>query len=390
MSTLLRKSEKWVRKWATAAWLVGVFLLSCHALQARSDEVQSPQVERGKQLYEFYCYQCHGYSGNANTVAARFLDPKPRNFSRADPRVLTRERMLSAVRTGRAGTAMTSFSRVLTTEDMAAVIDYVATQLMSTDRHDLRYHTAENGWSNHQRYEFAFEFASGDLPISTPWEWLSPRQRIGKNLFLSACITCHEASSVDGDPLQWELRAVSYPRSTDTCLDCHAARPRELLPPTGATQNAIDLKGESHAPPVDLAASPFLAHAQPQQDAALSEAQARGKAVFLANCAFCHAADGSGRNWIGSFLQPRPRDLRRDYFFGMTSGSDLIEVIRDGIPGTSMPAWKNVLTERETHDLVDFLEIDANQPAESAPRAAMQSAQSDDALPQWIKRAVNH
>ena len=380
VNTLLRKPENRVRKRARAAWLVGVFLLMCHTLQARSDEVQSSQVERGKQLYEFYCYQCHGYSGNANTVAARFL---------ADPRVLTRERMLSVVRTGRAGTAMTSFSRVLTAEDMAAVIDYVATQLISTDKRDLRYHTAENGWSNHQRYELAFEFALGKLPISTPWERLGPRQRIGKNLFLSACITCHEASSLDGDPLQWELRAVSYPRSTDTCVDCHAARPRELLPLTGATQNAIGLKGESSAPSGNFTASPLLTHTQPQQDTALSEAQVRGKAVFLANCAFCHAADGSGRNWIGSFLQPRPRDLRRDYF-GTKSGSELIKVIRDGISGTSMPAWKNVLTEREIHDLVDFLAIDAHLPAASAPGAAMKSTQSDDALPQWIKRPVNH
>jgi mono/diheme cytochrome c family protein len=74
----------------------------------------------------------------------------------------------------------------------------------------------------------------------------------------------------------------------------------------------------------------------------------------------------------------------------MTSGSDLIEVIREGIPGTSMPAWKNVLTEKEIHDLVSFLAIDTHLPAESGPRAAMQPAQSDHALPQWIKRPVNH
>ena len=174
------------------------------------------------------------------------------------------------------------------------------------------------------------------------------------------------------------------------CLDCHAARPPELLPLTGATPDAISLTGESRIAPIGLSASPFLAHAQPQPDAALSKAQTRGKALFLANCAFCHAADGSGRNWIGSFLEPRPRDLRRNHFPGMTSGSNLIEVIRHGVPGTSMPVWRNTLTEREIRDLVDFLGIDANQPTESAPELPPQSPQSDDAVPQWIKRAPDH
>ncbi len=390
MSIQARQSARRVRKRVKTAWLCGLILLSLYALQARSDSSQSPQVGRGKQLYEFYCYQCHGYSGNANTVAARFLDPKPRNFSRSDPRVLTRERMLSAIRTGRPGTAMTSFSRVLTAEDMAAVIDYVTTELMSKERRDLRYHSAENGWNNHQRYEPAFDFVLGNVPVNTPWKQLSPRQRIGKNLFLSACITCHEANASQPGPLEWSPRAVSYPRSTDTCLDCHAARPPELLPPTGATQNALRHTAESQVSAIDLAVSPYLAHAQPQPDAGLSEAQTRGKALFLANCAFCHAADGSGRNWIGSFLEPRPRDLRRNYFPGITSGSDLIEVIRHGIPGTSMPAWKNALTEEEITDLVDFLQIGSSQPAKSTQSAAIPSTQYDHTVPRWIRRAVTH
>lgn len=375
-----------VRKRVKAIWVFGLILWSLHVLHAKSENLQSKNEARGKQLYEFYCYQCHGYSGNADTVAARFLDPKPRNFSRSDPRVLTREKMLSAVRAGRPGTAMTSFSRVLTSEDMAAVIDYITAELMSEQRQDLRYHSAENGWSDHQRYEPAFDFVLGKIPVNTPWKRLSPRQRIGKELFLSACITCHEASASHPDPLQWSPRAVSYPRSTDTCLDCHAARPPELLPPTGAKRDSIGLTGESYLAPVDLASSPYLAHAQPQTDAPLSEAQTRGKALFLANCAFCHAADGSARNWIGSFLEPRPRDLRRNHFPGMTSGSDLIEVIRHGIPGTSMPAWKGALTERDIEDLVDFLEINTGRSPASVPNAAIQPLQGDRTVPKWIRR----
>jgi hypothetical protein len=55
-----------------------------------------------------------------------------------------------------------------------------------------------------------------------------------------------------------------------------------------------------------------------------------------------------------------------------------------------MPSWKNVLTEKETNDLVEFLAIDANHPTEPVARAAARLTQSGGANPQWIKRVVNH
>ncbi|UCH46600.1 MAG: c-type cytochrome [Betaproteobacteria bacterium] len=346
-------------------------------------------LDRGKSLYEFYCYQCHAYSGNANTVAATYLTPKPRDFSRTDPALLSREQMLDAVRAGKPGTAMTSFARVLSSGDMAAVVDYVRSNLMGSQRPELAYHTPANGWEDHQRYEPAFVFALGTVPIDTAWEELSPKQRIGRKLFLSACITCHEPRRVDNEPLKFEPRAVSYPRSTDTCIDCHAGRPRELLPLSKARPNALTGNKGAESLPNFLEASPYLIHGRPKQVQNLSESELRGKELFLAHCAFCHAADGSSKNWIGSFLEPRPRELRPEHISNTKSSSYLRAVIRDGIPGTSMPSWKNVLTERETNDLVEFLAIDAGHPVEPVAREAAQSTQSGGAAPQWIKSVVN-
>jgi cytochrome c oxidase cbb3-type subunit 3 len=371
-------------KWVRAAC---IFVFSLYTSATSAEE---SQLEQGKSLYEFYCYQCHAYSGNANTVAATYLNPKPRDFTRANSSRLTREQMLRAVQHGKPGTAMTSFARVLSSEDMAAVVDYVRSNLMGSQRPELAYHTLANGWENHQRYESAFVFALGTVPIDTAWEDLSPKQRIGRQLFLSACITCHESRRVNNEPLKFEPRAVSYPRSTDTCIDCHAARPRELLPFSAARPNALTDNKGAESPPRNLGASPYLKHGRPKLEKNLSESELRGKELFLANCAFCHAADGSSKNWIGSFLEPRPRELRAGQISDTKSSSYLRAVIRDGIPGTSMPGWKNVLTEKETNDLVEFLSIDANHPVEPVARAAVDSKQSGEAAPQWIKRAVNH
>ena len=73
------------------------------------------------------------------------------------------------------------------------------------------------------------------------------------------------------------------------------------------------------------------------------------------SCAACHAADGTGKNWIGTFLQPHPRDLTDSDFMTGMSVERLSHVIRDGLPGTSMPAWKSVLTDTQIDAVVRYI-----------------------------------
>jgi cytochrome c oxidase cbb3-type subunit 3 len=70
------------------------------------------ELELGRKIYNFRCYYCHGYSGNARTLAATFLTPKPVDFTSISPNNLSRERMMQSIQTGRPGTAMMSFASV--------------------------------------------------------------------------------------------------------------------------------------------------------------------------------------------------------------------------------------------------------------------------------------
>ena len=72
-------------------------------------------------------------------------------------------------------------------------------------------------------------------------------------------------------------------------------------------------------------------------------------------CSNCHAADGTGNNWIGSFMQPHPRDLTQAENVADVSREQLRNVIISGLPGTSMPAWGNVLTATEINNLITYL-----------------------------------
>ncbi|MBF0283556.1 MAG: cytochrome c [Magnetococcales bacterium] len=89
--------------------------------------------------------------------------------------------------------------------------------------------------------------------------------------------------------------------------------------------------------------------------AGLTASEQRGEALYQANCAFCHAADGTGRNWIGSFLEPHPRDLTQPEFMGGMPPGRLKQVIREGLPGTSMPAWGGVLSADQINDVTEYI-----------------------------------
>jgi cytochrome c oxidase cbb3-type subunit 3 len=106
--------------------------------------------------------------------------------------------------------------------------------------------------------------------------------------------------------------------------------------------------GQPNTPPVDAvsSASVYAKHEVAPKVEGLTAQQRRGGTLFQSNCAFCHGADGTGKNWIGQFMQPKARDLTQ-YTAQTMPASRLRAVIREGLDGTSMPAWKHVLTAAE-------------------------------------------
>ncbi|MGP0066062.1 MAG: c-type cytochrome [Isosphaeraceae bacterium] len=97
-----------------------------------SPEVSPAHLKQGAALYERYCIQCHGVTGDGNGVAAAYLIPKPRDYRRGIFKFTSttygskplREDLLRTVRRGVRGTSMPSFS-LLPPGDLEAVVDYV-------------------------------------------------------------------------------------------------------------------------------------------------------------------------------------------------------------------------------------------------------------------------
>ncbi len=304
-------------------WLAALFAAFAAYSSAAAD------TERGREIYNFRCYFCHGYSGDARTLAASYLSPPPTAFVAAEPADFDVARVVDVLRHGKPGTAMKSFAGILPEADLVAVAAFVVDEFVRGKRPNTRYHTAENGWPDHERYRLAFPFARGEIPLSRPWEELSPEEEAGKRLYLGSCVSCHDRGAAAPDPVTWDARPLSYPRNNFSLA----------------------------APPVDAmaSASPYAIHDRIPRVGRLRPAEKRGERLFQGNCAFCHGADGSGKNWIGQFLEPHPRNLTDPAFMAATSRQAVARSIREGLPGTSMPAWKSVLNERQISDIVAYL-----------------------------------
>jgi DMSO reductase family type II enzyme heme b subunit len=73
-----------------------------------------------------------------------------------------------------------------------------------------------------------------------------------------------------------------------------------------------------------------------------------GKELYAEKCALCHGDSGKGDGPAAELLDPRPRDFTAGkYKIRSTEGElpsddDLFRVISEGMPGTSMPAWREV------------------------------------------------
>jgi mono/diheme cytochrome c family protein len=84
-----------------------------------------------------------------------------------------------------------------------------------------------------------------------------------------------------------------------------------------------------------------------------ADAAGKGAEVFKTNCEMCHGPQGHGDGPAGQALDPKPRNLA---VLQPKVGDDfLFWRIREGKPGTSMVAWKGILTDQQIWQVVSFI-----------------------------------
>ena len=84
-----------------------------------------------------------------------------------------------------------------------------------------------------------------------------------------------------------------------------------------------------------------------------ADAATAGAEVFKTNCETCHGPLGHGDGPAGVALDPQPKNLA---VFAPTVGDDyLYWRVNTGKEGTSMVAWKGVLTDEQIWQVIAFV-----------------------------------
>jgi mono/diheme cytochrome c family protein len=86
-----------------------------------------------------------------------------------------------------------------------------------------------------------------------------------------------------------------------------------------------------------------------------------GRVLYVKNCAQCHGEKGDAAGYATPHLYPRPRDFTSGRFKVRTTPNgalpthqDLVNIIRLGMPYTSMPAWPD-LTDQDVSNLAYYI-----------------------------------
>jgi cytochrome c oxidase cbb3-type subunit 2/cytochrome c oxidase cbb3-type subunit I/II len=84
-------------------------------------------------------------------------------------------------------------------------------------------------------------------------------------------------------------------------------------------------------------------HSHTNSETVAPESLERGSAIFANNCLPCHGATGDGKGPAAANLVPSPSNFKK-----IQPDFDYIQrVLREGVPGTAMPIWKDQLSESD-------------------------------------------
>ena len=199
---------------------VAMALLAVEAGPARGGEPATPEdLAWGKTVYVRACANCHGTQGKGDGMAAEFLDPRPRDFTkgrykfRTTPSgaVPTLEDLGRTVSHGLAGTAMGPW-RELSSKDLRAVLLYV------------------------QSFSERFQ-AKAPQPITVPPETPFSLEAVKRGAKLYTAIECHKCHGSEGrgdGPSagqltdDWEKRPIRPPDLTQGGRFKRGATPRDI------------------------------------------------------------------------------------------------------------------------------------------------------------------
>ena len=101
-----------------------------------------------------------------------------------------------------------------------------------------------------------------------------------------------------------------------------------------------------------------------------------GREIYKAACMACHGINGDGNGPSATWLDPKPRDFTKGLFKWRTTAfgapptdADLERVIREGVSGSEMVPFGDILSKRSRMAVVQYVRSFSPQSSEAGPQS---------------------
>lgn len=138
-----------------------------------------------------------------------------------------------------------------------------------------------------------------------------------------------------------------------------------------------------------------IALSQAVTAAELTAEEQKGKVIYDKRCIGCHGETGKGDGPAADRLRPRPRSFKvARYKFTFTEfgklpqDSTLVRWVTEGLPGSSMPAWKDILNEDEIKSVVSYIKTLSRKFARAKKKGRTPKPISVGAPPKWTEADI--
>jgi mono/diheme cytochrome c family protein len=130
-----------------------------------------PQAAEPADTYALLCARCHGGKGDGTGISAPYLDPAPRDLTKAAfMRSKPRERFLVSIMAGVPGTSMPGWGRALTEDRSGSLLDHVYASFVKEPPRQL---------------------SPRKVPESNPVSYSTESAARGEQIFVKRCAGCH-------------------------------------------------------------------------------------------------------------------------------------------------------------------------------------------------------
>ncbi len=314
--------------WRYGAKLKDKALIEANCAQCHTDEGfrGTPHVARGRQLFFRYnCYGCHKIEGLSDGTLAPELSEVGRKWkvdylweSIADPRA------------NMATSFMPQFA--MPEDDMRDLVVFLKS------RRGVNY--SETSLERYRARLGTEKSASTDTPA--PVVDASRLVESGKVAIAErACTACHRLGDADGG-IAPDLTFEGLLKDREW-IGAHFKDPRSVVP-------------DSIMPAFRFSAGEFSAMSAYLATLTSPPPSMTPAQTFAALCARCHGDTGDGKGKIALYLDPAPRDLTKAAFMNSKPRERFLRSIADGVPGTSMPAWRLALGEDRIDEVFAYVE----------------------------------